>query len=79
MSYDTVHLRDDVLMMADAFHEIEIMDRIRHELNVVSLQRAHELYSQLMELVDSDQPIPPATHKRLLDVINQAKEELAMK
>ena len=78
MSYDTVHLRDEMLMLADEQEEISLMQRIHLALNDAALRRASTLLNKLVDLRDSGETLPPHEYRELLRLIEEAREVLDM-
>jgi len=79
MSFDSVHLRDEALILADCMEEVAVFERIKSELHSIAVRRVRELLWDLMDRYDNGGAVSPAEAKRLLDLLEQAKEELAMK
>lgn len=78
MSYATIHLRDDMLLLADEQEEVNLMMRIHTALNDAALRRASSLLNTLVELRDSGETLPPHEYRELLQLIEQAREVLDM-
>lgn len=78
MSYETIHLRDEMLMLADEQEELSLMERIHTALNDAALRRASSLLNKLLDLRDSGDELPPHEYRELLLLIEQAREVLDM-
>lgn len=78
MTYDTIHLRDEMLMLADEQEEISLMQRIHAALNDAALRRASTLLNKLVDLRDSGETLPPHEYRELLRLIEEAREVLDM-
>ena len=79
MSYDTQHLRDDAILLADAFEEIDLIQRVNQELYGCAMNRVIELMNTLMYIHDQGGALSPAAYRELLAAIEEAKEAADMK
>lgn len=79
MSYQTMHLRDEQLMLADAFEELSMLERINDALTSAAIGRLHEIFNNLMAMQEAGMGLSPAAYRELLAAIDQAKEATTMR